>query len=204
MSQANAAPGVFVHESSFVDDGAEVGEGTKIWHFSHILKNTRVGKRCSLGQNVVVGPNVTVGDDCKIQNNVSLYEGVTIEDGVFCGPSCVFTNVRNPRAFVSRKEQFEQTLVKRGATIGANATIRLGVTLGEYSFVAAGAVVTKDVAPHALVAGVPAAQIGWVSHAGEVLKDDMVCSWSGDRYEVREGALVRVARGENTLSWQDA
>jgi UDP-2-acetamido-3-amino-2,3-dideoxy-glucuronate N-acetyltransferase len=196
--------GVIVHESSYVDKGAELGEGTKVWHFSHILSNTKIGKRCSLGQNVVVGPNVTVGDDCKIQNNVSIYDGVTLEAGVFCGPSCVFTNVRNPRAFVSRKEKFEPTLVRRGATIGANATIRLGVTLGEYCFVAAGAVVTKDVRPHALVAGVPATQIGWVSHAGEVLHADMTCVWSGDKYQVQDGRLVRVERGNRTIRWDDA
>lgn len=189
------------HSSAYVDDGCEIGDGTRIWHFSHVLKGSKIGRGCSLGQNVVVGPNVSIGDDCKIQNNVSVYEGVTLEDGVFCGPSCVFTNVRNPRAFVSRREKFEPTIVRRGASIGANATIRLGVTLGEYCFVAAGAVVTKDVPPHALVAGVPAAQIGWVSHAGEVLRDDMVCAWSGDRYAVRDGALVRVARGARTVVW---
>lgn len=191
------------HESAYVDEGVEVGSGTKIWHFSHVLKGSKLGKRCSLGQNVVVGPNVSVGDDCKIQNNVSVYDGVTLEDGVFCGPSCVFTNVRNPRAFVSRKEVFEPTIVKRGASIGANATIRLGVTLGEYCFVAAGAVVVKDVPPHAMVGGVPAKQMGWVSHAGEVLKDNMICSWSGDRYEVQDGALVRVERGEKTVRWPE-
>lgn len=190
-----------VHPTAIVDDGCAIGSGTKIWHFSHVLKGSSIGARCSLGQNVVVGPNVSIGADCKIQNNVSVYEGVTLEDGVFCGPSCVFTNVRNPRAFVSRREKFEPTIVKRGASIGANATIRLGVVLGEYCFVAAGAVVVKDVAPHALVAGVPARQTGWVSHAGEVLKDDMTCAWSGDRYEVRDGALVRVSLGANSVAW---
>ncbi len=198
---SDAARGYVAHQSAYVDDECEIGDGTRIWHFSHVLKGSRIGKACSLGQNVVVGPNVSVGDDCKIQNNVSIYEGVTLEEGVFCGPSCVFTNVRNPRAFVSRKENFEPTLVRRGASIGANATIRLGVTLGAYSFVAAGAVVVKDVAAHALVAGVPAAQIGWVSHAGEVLRDDMVCVWSGDRYAVHEGALVRTSRGAKTVHW---
>lgn len=192
------------HETALVDDGVDVGDGTKIWHFSHILKGSKIGRRCSLGQNVVVGPNVSIGDDCKIQNNVSVYDGVTLEDGVFCGPSCVFTNVRNPRAFVSRREKFEPTLVRRGASIGANATVRLGVTLGEYCFIAAGAVVVKDVPPHALVAGVPAHQIGWVSHAGEVLKGDMVCPWSGDTYEVRNGELVRTSRGDNTVAWPES
>lgn len=191
----------YVHETAIVDDGCDVGESSKIWHFSHVLKGSRIGARCSLGQNVVVGPNVTIGSDCKIQNNVSVYEGVILEDGVFCGPSCVFTNVRNPRAFVSRREKFEPTIVRRGASIGANATIRLGVTLGEYSFVAAGATVVKDVQAHALVAGVPAQQIGWVSHAGEVLREDMTCRWSGDKYAVKDGALVRVLRGENTVRW---
>lgn len=198
---SNAAHRYVAHESAYVDDGCNIGEGTRIWHFSHVLKGSRIGKSCSLGQNVVVGPNVTIGDECKIQNNVSVYEGVTLEDGVFCGPSCVFTNVRNPRAFVSRKEKFEPTIVRRGASIGANATIRLGVTLGEYCFIAAGAVVTKDVAPHALMAGVPATQIGWVSHAGEVLREDMTCSWSGDTYVVRNGALERTARGPRTVVW---
>ena len=201
MTNAPTKTAYSAHASACVDDGVEIGEGTKIWHFSHVLKGSKIGKRVSLGQNVVVGPNVSIGDDCKIQNNVSVYDGVTLEDGVFCGPSCVFTNVRNPRAFVSRKEAFEPTIVKRGASIGANATIRLGVTLGEYSFIAAGAVVVKDVAPHALVAGVPAKQIGWGSHAGEVLKGDMVCVWSGDRYELKNGALVRVQRGEKTVKW---
>jgi UDP-2-acetamido-3-amino-2,3-dideoxy-glucuronate N-acetyltransferase len=192
------------HESAYIDEGVEIGEGTKIWHFSHVLKGSKVGKRVSMGQNVVVGPNVSVGDDCKIQNNVSVYDGVTLEEGVFCGPSCVFTNVRNPRAFVSRKEAFEPTMVKRGASIGANATIRLGVTLGEYCFVAAGAVVVKDVLPHALVAGVPAKQIGWVSHAGEVLGEDMVCSWTGDCYKLQEGVPVRIAKGERSVYWPKA
>jgi UDP-2-acetamido-3-amino-2,3-dideoxy-glucuronate N-acetyltransferase len=191
----------FAHESAIIDDGVEIGDGAKIWHFSHVLKGSRIGKRVSMGQNVVVGPNVSVGDDCKIQNNVSVYDGVTLEEGVFCGPSCVFTNVRNPRAFVSRKEAFEPTIVKRGASIGANATIRLGITLGEYCFVAAGAVVVKDVHPHALVAGVPAKQIGWVSHAGEVLGIDMVCTWTGDRYGLEQGKLVRIEKGEHTVQW---
>ncbi len=198
---SKASQGFVAHESAYVDEGCDIGEGTRIWHFSHILKGSRIGRGCSLGQNVVVGPNVSIGDDCKIQNNVSVYEGVTLEDGVFCGPSCVFTNVRNPRAFVSRKERFEPTVVRRGASIGANATIRLGVTLGEYCFVAAGAVVTKDVAAHALVAGVPATQIGWVSHAGEVLREDMTCPWSGDVYAVHGGVLHRVTRGERSVRW---
>ena len=165
----------FVHPTAVVDEGVSIGAGSKVWHFCHVSGGATLGRGCVLGQNVFIGANVRIGDNVKLQNNVAVYEGVELEDDVFCGPSCVFTNVRNPRAFVSRKEAFEPTIVKRGASIGANATIRLGVTLGEYSFIAAGAVVVKDVAPHALVAGVPAKQIGWVSHAGEVLKGDMVC-----------------------------
>ena len=172
----------FVHDSSYVDDGVEIGARTKIWHFCHILPNTRIGENCSLGQNVMIGPDVTVGDNCKIQNNVSIYEGVTLEDGVFCGPSCVFTNVLTPRAEVERKDEFGKTLVKRGATIGANATIVCGHTLGSYCMVAAGAVVTGDVPAYALYAGVPARFKGWVSRTGERLGPDLVCPRTGERY----------------------
>lgn len=181
----------FKHESAYVDEGAEVGEGTKVWHFSHILPGVRIGARVSVGQNVVIGPNVSVGDACKIQNNVSLYEGVMLEEGVFCGPSCVFTNVTTPRAQIVRKAEFKPTSVRRGATIGANATIVCGNELGEYCLIAAGAVVTRDVLPYALMAGVPARRIGWVSHAGEVLRDDLTCPRTGDRYEERDGRLER-------------
>jgi UDP-2-acetamido-3-amino-2,3-dideoxy-glucuronate N-acetyltransferase len=146
----------FVHESSYVDDGATVGAGTKIWHFSHILPGTRIGKNCSIGQNVMIGPDVSVGDGCKIQNNVALYKGVELADAVFCGPSCVFTNVINPRANVERKDEFRPTKVGFGASIGANATIVCGNELGEYCLIAAGAVVTRPVPAHALMAGVPA------------------------------------------------
>lgn len=177
---------VTIHESAYVDDGVEIGRGTRIWHFSHILANTRIGRDCVLGQNVVAGPDVTIGDRCKIQNNVSIYKGVTLEDGVFCGPSCVFTNVNNPRAEIERKDEFRATLVRRGAAIGANATIVCGHTLGEYCFVAAGAVVTEDVPAFALVAGVPARRIGWMSHAGRKLGADLVCPETGRRY--RESA----------------
>ena len=173
---------VFVHETAVVDQPSEIGEGTKVWHFSHILKGTKIGKQCNFGQNVMVGPDVTIGDNCKVQNNVSIYEGVTLEDDVFCGPSMVFTNVYNPRADVARMDELRETLVKRGATIGANATIVCGITLGEYSLIAAGAVVNRDVPPHAMVAGVPAKRIGWVSHAGEPLGEDLVCSRTGRRY----------------------
>ncbi|MGE0281728.1 MAG: DapH/DapD/GlmU-related protein [Rhizobiaceae bacterium] len=182
----------FVHESSYVDDGVELGEGTKIWHFSHILFGTRIGKNCAIGQNVMVGPSVTVGDNCKIQNNVSLYKGVELEDGVFCGPSCVFTNVLNPRAEVERKDEFRKSLVRRGATIGANATIVCGNELGEYCLIAAGAVVTKPVVAHALMAGVPARRIGWVSRAGEILDKSLVCPRTGERYREQNGALELV------------
>ena len=175
-------PGVAVHESAYVDSDVEIGAGSKIWHFSHVLPRTRLGRQVIVGQNVVIGPDVTVGDRCKIQNNVSLYKGVTLEDGVFCGPSCVFTNVMNPRAEIERKSEFRPTLVKRGATIGANATIVCGVTLGEYCFIGAGAVITRDVPAFALAVGAPARRIGWISHAGERLGADLVCSRSQRRY----------------------
>lgn len=181
----------FIHESSYVDDGVELGTGTKIWHFSHILKGSRIGANCSVGQNVMIGPDVSVGDNCKIQNNVSLYKGVDLEDGVFCGPSCVFTNVLNPRAEVERKDEFRKTLVRRGATIGANATIVCGNQLGEYCLIAAGAVVTKDVPDFALMAGVPARRIGWVSRAGEILDETLVCPRSGERYQ-HDGEILRL------------
>ncbi len=181
-----------IHESAYVDDGCEIGEGTSIWHFSHILRETKIGRNCSLGQNVMVGPNVTVGDNCKIQNNVSLYKGVTLERGVFCGPSCVFTNVLTPRAEVERKDEFAPTLVKQGATIGANATIVCGHTLGRYCTIGAGAVVTKDVPDHALMVGVPARCIGWVSRSGDLMKDDLVCPRTGERYRQAETGLVLI------------
>jgi len=191
-----AAPGVasdaMVHESAYVDDDVTVGPRTRVWHFSHLLSGTRVGADCTLGQNVVAGPDVTIGDRCRVQNNVSVYAGVTLEDGVFCGPSCVFTNVVNPRAEVSRKDEFMTTVVRRGATIGANATIVCGNEIGEYAFVGAGAVVTSDVPPHALVVGSPAKQIGWMSHDGERLGADLVCPRSGQKYEERDGRLYLV------------
>jgi acetyltransferase-like isoleucine patch superfamily enzyme len=186
-------PGVVIHESAYVDEPCEIGEGTKIWHFSHILKDSKIGKNCVFGQNVVVGPNVTIGDNCKVQNNVSLYKGVTLEDGVFCGPSCVFTNVNNPRAEIERKDEFRETIVKRGASIGANATIVCGYDLGEYCFVGAGAVVAKDVPAYALMAGVPAKRIGWMSKAGVKLGDDLICPADGSRYrEVSPGILEEI------------
>jgi acetyltransferase-like isoleucine patch superfamily enzyme len=181
--------GVFIHESAYVDEPVRIGRGTKIWHFVHVLRGCDIGEKCSIGQNVMIGPDVKVGANCKIQNNVSLYNGVELEDGVFCGPSCVFTNVNNPRAEIERKSEFRKTLVRQGATIGANATIVCGHTLGEYCFIAAGAVVTGDVPSYALMAGVPARRIGWMSRAGVKLGPELVCPSDGSRYrELSDGA----------------
>jgi UDP-2-acetamido-3-amino-2,3-dideoxy-glucuronate N-acetyltransferase len=194
MREDAEIPGVLIHESAYVDRPVEIGTGTRIWHFVHILSGCRIGRDCSIGQNAMIGPDVTIGDRCKIQNNVSLYKGVVLEDGVFCGPSCVFTNVINPRAEIERKAEFRTTLVRRGATIGANATIVCGHTIGEYSFVAAGAVVAGQVAAFALMAGVPARRIGWMSKAGARLGRDLVCPIDGSRYrEVDDGTLALVA-----------
>lgn len=183
VSLAGAAGEVFVHETARVDQPATLGAGTKVWHYSHVLSGSTLGSDCVVGQNVSIGPDVRIGDGCKIQNNVSVYKGVTLEDGVFCGPSCVFTNVRNPRAEVNRRDEFSNTTVRRGATIGANATIVCGVELGAYCMIGAGAVVTHDVPPFALMAGVPARRIGWVSHSGERLGEDLVCPRTGRRYQ---------------------
>jgi UDP-2-acetamido-3-amino-2,3-dideoxy-glucuronate N-acetyltransferase len=186
-------PDVQVHESAYVDDPVSIGPGSRIWHFVHILPGCSIGRNVSLGQNVMAGPSVTIGDGCKIQNNVSLYEGVELEADVFCGPSCVFTNVFNPRAGVSRKNEFRKTLVKRGATIGANATIVCGIVIGEYAFIGAGAVVTRDVPPHALMVGNPARRKGWMSRAGEKLGSDLVCKRTGERYrQTGDDALALV------------
>lgn len=183
----------FVHESAYVDLPSTIGKGTKIWHFAHVLGGTTIGENCVLGQNVVVGPDVRVGNNCKIQNNVSLYKGVQLGDGVFCGPSCVFTNVLTPRAEVERKSEFAPTPVGRGATIGANATIICGHSIGEYAMIAAGAVVTRDVPAYALVAGVPARHLGWVSREGERLGDDLVCPRTGEQYELdSSGSILRL------------
>lgn len=186
-------PGVRIHESSYIDEPVTIGEGTTIWHFCHVLSDVSIGRHCSIGQNVMIGPRASVGNGCKIQNNVSIYEGVVLEDDVFCGPSCVFTNVVNPRANVSRKAEFKATLVKRGATIGANATIVCGHGIGRYAFIAAGAVVTAEVSNHALMAGVPARRIGWMSAAGEKLGPDLVCPRDGSAYrETTDGRLKPV------------
>lgn len=160
----------YYHSSSFVDENVQIGKNTKIWHFSHIMPNTTIGSDCSFGQNCVVGPNVTVGSGVKVQNNVSIYEGVEIEDDVFLGPSMVFTNVINPRAFIQRKNEFKKTLLKKGCSVGANATIVCGITIGEYALIGSGAVVNRDVKPYALMVGVPAKQIGWVGISGDTLK----------------------------------
>ena len=174
----------FVHESSYVDDGVEIGDGTKIWHFSHIIAGSRIGKNCNIGQNVVIGGNVIVGNGCKIQNNVSIYEGVELEEDVFCGPSMVFTNVFTPRSHVSRKNEYLPTMVRRGATIGANATVVCGNEIGAYAFVGAGAVVTKPVAAQALVVGNPASQIGWMCQCGERLPKSLSCDRCATNYQV--------------------
>lgn len=192
--------GFFLHGTAIVDEGCEIGEGTRVWHFSHIRKGTRIGKGCVIGQNVMIGPDVALGGGCKIQNNVSVYEGVTLEDGVFVGPSAVFTNVRAPRAFIDRRREFQPTRVRRGATIGANATIVCGVTIGRYAFVAAGAVVNRDVPPHGLVAGVPARLIGHVCRCGATLRfargRGARCAACGDAYVRRGGVVAAVAGPE--------
>jgi UDP-2-acetamido-3-amino-2,3-dideoxy-glucuronate N-acetyltransferase len=178
------------HESSYVDEGAIVGPGTKIWHFSHVMGGAKIGEKCSIGQNVNVGGKAVIGNGVKIQNNVSVYDDVIIEDEVFCGPSCVFTNVINPRAFVERKNEYKRTLVRRGASIGANATIVCGSSLGEYSFVGAGSVVTRDVPAHAMVYGSPARVRGWVCRCGVKLGDDLACAECGTAYVKSGEGLV--------------
>lgn len=189
------APNVTVHPSAIVDPGAQIGEGSRVWHFVHVCAGARIGRGVSLGQNVFVGNQVVIGDYCKIQNNVSVYDNVTLEDGVFCGPSMVFTNVYNPRSLIERKSEYRDTLVKKGATLGANCTIVCGVTIGEFAFVGAGAVVNKDVPAYALMVGVPARQIGWMSEHGEQLdlplqgQAETVCQHTGSRY-VLSGTTV--------------
>ena len=190
------APDFFVHESSYVDSPSRIGEGTRIWHFCHIMANSRIGKNCNIGQNVVVSPGVVIGDNVKIQNNVSIYTGVTLEDDVFCGPSMVFTNVVNPRSHLSRKDEYRQTLVRRGASIGANATIVCGVTIGRYAFVGAAALVTHDVPDYGLVYGNPAQFRGWMCQCGIKLhtdskssSDTILCHACGDRYVLKDQYL---------------
>jgi UDP-2-acetamido-3-amino-2,3-dideoxy-glucuronate N-acetyltransferase len=184
----------FVHQSSYIDEEVSIGEHTRIWHFSHILSHTCIGKDCSFGQNCVVGPKVTIGNGVKVQNNVSIYEGVEIEDDVFLGPSMVFTNVINPRAFIQRKEEFRKTLLKKGCSIGANATIVCGITIGEYALIGSGAVVNKNVKPYALMVGVPARQIGWVSKAGNTLQFDenniATDTFDQTRYKIENDRLI--------------
>jgi len=182
---------VFIHKTSYVDENVEIGGKTKIWHFSHVLHNCKIGINCSFGQNVVVGPNVEIGNKVKIQNNVSVYEGVTLEDSVFCGPSCVFTNVNNPRSEIIRKNQYKKTLVKKGATLGANCTIICGVTIGKFAFIGAGAVISKDVPDYALMVGVPAKQMGWMSEYGEKLdlplrgNAETICKHTNQKYQLK-------------------
>lgn len=187
----------FKHESAIVDEGAQIGEGSRVWHFVHVCGGAKIGKGVSLGQNVFVGNKVEIGDRCKIQNNVSVYDNVYLEEGVFCGPSMVFTNVYNPRSLIERKDQYHDTHVKRGASLGANCTIVCGVTIGEYAFVGAGALVNKDVPDYALVVGVPAKQIGWMSEFGEQLdlpvsgEGEVICEHTGDRYTLVGNRLIR-------------
>jgi len=186
----------FAHPTAVIDEGAKIGKGTKIWHFCHVMPKAEIGERCILGQNVFVADNVKLGNNVKIQNNVSVYTGVICEDDVFLGPSMVFTNVNNPRSAVIRHDKYEPTIVKKGATIGANATIVCGVTLGHHCFVGAGAVVTKDVKPYALVVGVPAKQIGWMSEYGHQLEFDengiAVCPESGQKYKLENGNVYKI------------
>ncbi len=182
----------FVHETAVIDDGATIGTGTKIWHWTHICGGAKISTNCVFGQNVFVANRVEIGNQVKVQNNVSIYDDVILEDDVFCGPSMVFTNVYNPRANIERKDEYRKTLIKKGATLGANCTIVCGNTVGEYSMIGAGAVITKDVKPHALMVGIPAKRIGWVSHAGEILSYDLTCPRENRKYEVQDGQLVEV------------
>ena len=188
---------ISVHPSAIVDDGATIGDGSRVWHFVHVCSGAQIGKGVSLGQNVFVGNKVVIGDRCKVQNNVSVYDNVTLEEGVFCGPSMVFTNVYNPRSLIERKNEYRDTLVKIGATLGANCTVVCGVTVGAYAFVGAGAVVQRDVPDFALMVGVPAQQIGWMSAHGERLNlplvgdGNAICPHTGDRYILQNGTLTR-------------
>ena len=180
----------FAHESAYIDEGCEIGGGTKIWHFSHVMAGSTIRENCNIGQNVVIGPDARIGNQCKIQNNVSVFKGVTLEDGVFCGPSMVFTNVYNPRAELRKMDHVRSTLVKKGATIGANATIICGVTIGRYAFIGAGAVVNRNVVDHALVVGNPGKQIGWACECGERLTDELKCLVCGRIYGRSDGGII--------------
>ena len=186
----------FKHETAVIDEPVEIGDGTKIWHFSHISKNAKIGNNITIGQNVFIGKGIVIGNECKIQNNVSVYEGVTLEDGVFCGPSCVFTNVNNPRSKIVRKNEFQKTLVKEGATLGANCTIVCGVTIGAFAFIGAGAVISKDVSSYALMVGVPAKQVGWMSEYGEKLDLPLTgnaktkCKHTNQKYQLKDGQVT--------------
>lgn len=190
-------PTYYAHPTAVIDDGCTIGKGTKIWHFSHIMSNCTIGENCNLGQNVVISPEVILGNNVKVQNNVSIYTGVICEDDVFLGPSCVFTNVTNPRSAVNRRGQYAKTIVKRGASIGANATIVCGHDIGEFAFIGAGAVVTKNVPAYALVVGNPSKQIGWMSEYGHRLQFDengiAVCEESGEKYTLQNGAVKKVS-----------
>jgi UDP-2-acetamido-3-amino-2,3-dideoxy-glucuronate N-acetyltransferase len=198
MNKKNDYKDVFIHDSSFVDDNVKIGQGTKIWHFSHILQDCNIGNDCSFGQNVVVGPRVTIGNKVKIQNNVSVYEGVTLEDGVFCGPACVFTNVHNPRSEIVRKNEYKKTLIRRGATLGANCTIICGVAIGSFAFIGAGSVISKDVPSYALMVGVPAKQIGWMSEYGEKLDLPLfgnaktICQYTKQQYQLQGNEVTKI------------
>jgi len=188
----------YVHESAIVDDGATIGEGSRVWHFVHVCSAAKIGKGVSLGQNVFIGNKVTIGDRCKIQNNVSVYDNVHMEEGVFCGPSMVFTNVYNPRSLIERKDEYRDTIVRKGATLGANCTILCGLTIGEYAFIGAGAVINKDVEPYALMVGVPAKKIGWMSQYGEKLdlpldgEAETTCPYTQQRYKLTNGQVTVV------------
>jgi N-acetylglucosamine-1-phosphate uridyltransferase (contains nucleotidyltransferase and I-patch acetyltransferase domains) len=192
-------PEYFVHPSSYVDEGCKIGKGTKIWHFSHIMANCIIGENCNIGQNVVVSPDVVLGNNVRVQNNVSVYTGVVCEDDVFLGPSMVFTNVINPRSAISRKSEYKKTIVRKGATIGANATIVCGITLHEYAFIGAGAVVTKDVSPYSLIVGNPGRHIGWMSEYGQRLNFDTngmaVCPESKEKYILENGIVRKINHG---------
>ena len=196
MEKESTQQNYFAHETAVIDEGCEIGEGSKIWHFSHIMSGCKLGKKCNIGQNVVVSPDVILGDNCKVQNNVSIYTGVICEEDVFLGPSMVFTNVTNPRSGVNRRGQYERTLVKKGASIGANATIVCGHDIGEFAFIGAGAVVTKEVPAYALVVGNPARQLGWMSEFGHRLifddKGFATCPESKEQYQLEEGKVRKI------------